>query len=67
MTTNKMGRSRGSDLLARPPCGVRMYEDAWMALVVDRVEQLNALADLQVRGLLSPGEFERQKSKVIGW
>ena len=65
MTTTKATRSHRIDLLARPPCGVRMYEDAWMAFVVDPVEQLSALADLHVRGLLSPDEFERQKAKVI--
>ena len=65
MTTTKSARSHGFDLLARPPCGVRVLEDAWMAFVVDPVEQLCALADLHVRGLLSPEEFERQKAKVI--
>ena len=65
MTTNKSNRSHGFDLLARPPCGVRNYEDAWMAFVVDPVEQLSALADLHDRGLLTTSEFERQKAKVI--
>ncbi len=65
MTTIKTTRSHGSDLLARPPCGVTVIEDAWMAFVVDPVEQLSALADLHDRGLLSPEEFERQKTKVI--
>ena len=65
MTTNKTTRRHGVDLLARPPCGVPTFDDAWMAFVVDPVEQLNALADLHVRGLLSPDEFERQKAKVI--
>ncbi len=64
MTTAK-SRRHGSDLLARPPCGVRTHEDAWMAFVLDPVEQLSALADLHVRGLLSSDEFERQKAKVI--
>ena len=65
MPTSRTTRRQHIDLLARPPCGVRMYEDGWMALVVDPVEQLNALADLHVRGLLSPDEFDRQKAKVI--
>ena len=65
MTTPKSSRSRRCDLLARPPSGVWTYEDAWMAFVVDPVEQLSALADLHARGLLTPGEFERQKAKVI--
>jgi hypothetical protein len=67
MTTGKTIRSQGSDLLARPPCGVRTYEDAGMAFVVDPVEQLSVLADLHLRGLLSQGEFERQKAKIIEW
>ncbi len=65
MTATNTTRSRGSDLLDRPPCGVRNYEDAWMAFVVDPVEQLNALADLHDRGLLTTSEFDRQKAKVI--
>ena len=65
MTKIKTTRSQGSDLLARPPCGVRTHEDAWLRFLVDPVEQLTALADLHVRGLLSPDEFERQKAKVL--
>ena len=65
MTKIKTTRSQGSDLLARPPCGVRTHEDAWLRFLVDPVEQLSALADLHVRGLLSPDEFERQKAKVL--
>ena len=65
MTKIKTTRSQGSDLLARPPCGVRTHEDAWLRFLVDPVEQLRALADLHVRGLLSPDEFERQKAKVL--
>lgn len=67
MATTKTTRRHGSDLLARPPCGVRLYEDPRMAFVIDPVEQLSALVDLHLRGLLSPGEFERQKAKVIEW
>ena len=65
MTTTRMNRRHGNDLLPRPPCGVRMFDDSWMAFVVDPVEQLSALADLHLRGLLSLEEFERQKAKVI--
>ena len=65
MTTTKATRNHGHNLLGRPPCGVRVHDDAWMAFVVDPVEQLSALADLHVRGLLSSEEFERQKAKVI--
>jgi hypothetical protein len=53
------------DLLARPPCGVRTREDSVRAWIVDPVEQLEELADLMRRGLLSREEFERHKAKVI--
>ena len=53
MRSSGTSRSRRIDLLARPPCGVRMYEDGWKALLIDPVEQLVALADLQACGLLS--------------
>jgi Short C-terminal domain len=53
------------DLLARPPCGVRTHEDSVRAWIVDPVDQLEELADLFRRGLLSGEEFERHKAKVI--
>ena len=59
-------RSHRSDLLARPPCGVRTYEDSVRAWIIDPVEQLEELADLLSRGLLSREEFEHHKAKVIG-
>ena len=43
----------GTDLLARPPCGARAYQDGARAWLVDSVEQLDELADLLHRGLLS--------------
>jgi Short C-terminal domain len=65
MSSFRTSRRHGTDLLARPPCGVRMYENGWAALIVDPTEQLKTLADLLSRGLLSPQEYERQKAKVI--
>jgi hypothetical protein len=59
-------RNRRTDLLARPPCSARDLSRGWPVLFVDPVDQLNELADLVSRGLLSPEEFERQKAKVIG-
>jgi Short C-terminal domain len=59
-------RSRPTDLLARPPCTAHDVESAWTASYVDPVAQLQELADLRARGLLSRDEFERQKAKVIG-
>ena len=66
MTSSSRTRRHGTPLLARPPCGPPTYEEAWSTLIVDTTEQLEALADLLARGLLSPAEFEQQKAKVIG-
>ena len=52
------------DLLARPPCGGRELEGGVAALIVDPIEQLEELADLHSRGLLTSEELERQKTRV---
>jgi Short C-terminal domain len=59
-------RKGRTDLLVRPPCTARDLERGWAALFVDPVEQLDQLAQLYRRGLLSREEFEAQKAKVIG-
>ena len=59
-------RRHRADLLARPPCGVRTYEDSLRAWIADPIEQLEELADLLRRGLLSRAEFEHHKTKVSG-
>ncbi len=59
-------RSRRTDLLARPPCTLRDLERGWAAMFVDPVDQLDELAELYARGLLSREEFEGQKAKIIG-
>jgi hypothetical protein len=51
-------------VLARPP-DHGAERRGWAAMVVDPVKQLEELADLRDRGLLSPEEFERQKEKVL--
>jgi hypothetical protein len=61
-----MLRSYRTNLLARPPCGISTFEESWSAFIIDPIEQLQALADLLHRGLLSAAEFERQKTKIIG-
>ena len=58
-------RRHRPDLLARPPCGVGMYDDAWATVLVDQTAQLEVLADLLGRGLLTRDEFDRQKAKVL--
>jgi Short C-terminal domain len=62
----RVGNSR-SDLigvLARPPC-IGGEQHGWADSVVDPVDQIEELADLCRRGLLSAAEFERQKAKVL--
>ena len=59
-------RDQHPDLLARPPCGSRSFEEQWAAFVIDPVAQVRALAGLRDDGLLSDEEFERQKAKVLG-
>lgn len=54
---------RGTDLLARPPCAVGMDERR-AALHVDPADQLEALADLRTRGLITREELTRQRAKV---
>ena len=62
----RRSRRRAAGLLARPPCTVRYLEQGWAALFVDPVDQLEALADLWVRGVLTTEEFEQQKATIIG-
>lgn len=51
-------------VLVRPPCSGG-EQHAWADLVIDPIEQIEELADLRHRGLLTAEEFERQKAKVI--
>jgi hypothetical protein len=60
----RLSRSELTGLLTRPPCTGTENRD-WAALVVDPVRQIEALADLRDRGLLSPDEFESQMAKVL--
>jgi hypothetical protein len=61
----RSSRREHPDLLARPPCSIGMYDEGWVAVLVDQAAQLGTLADLLGRGLLTQEEFERQKSKVL--
>jgi hypothetical protein len=67
MSTTIRSRHDSANLLARPPCVLASYNDNWAKMIVDPAEQLNALADLVARGLLSPVEFEQQKRKLFEW
>lgn len=59
--------SRGGhlDLLTEAPLEPAVG-DRWAVLLIDPVAQVNELADLVARGLVSPEEFERQRRKVFG-
>jgi Short C-terminal domain len=58
-------RRRHADLLARPPCGFGDLPRGWRGLIIDPVAQLEELADLVKRGLLSQEEFDRLKHRVV--
>jgi Short C-terminal domain len=64
MRRRRTHRRHRSDLLARPPCGGRELDGGVAALMVDPVDQLQELADLRNRGLLTSEEFERQKARI---
>ena len=55
-----------ADLLVRPPSSARESAHDWVAMLLDPVEQLEELAMLRERGVLSRAEFESQKAKVVG-
>jgi hypothetical protein len=64
MHRNPPSRRQQPDLLVRPPSRPDAPQPAW-GTVIDPVAALAELADLLVRGLISPGEFARQAAKVV--
>jgi putative oligomerization/nucleic acid binding protein len=62
----RVGASRNQlvGVLVRPPCSGSALQ-GWADLVIDPIEQIEELADLRHRGLLTAEEFERQKAKVF--
>ena len=64
MDRTKTARDRIPDLLTRPPLLRWQVTTSWPHPLVDPVQQLEALADLLRRGLLSRQEFERQKQRI---
>ncbi len=60
----RVSRTQLVGVLTRPPSS-GAEPQAFCAMVVDPFEQIRELADLRDRGLLSDGEFERQKAKVL--
>jgi hypothetical protein len=59
-----MSRNHGIDLLARPPSGTG--GGSWDAFIVDPAAQLEELAQLCTRGLMTREEFERRKRNLLG-
>jgi cytochrome c-type biogenesis protein CcmH/NrfG len=41
------------------------FRDGWSAAIVNPAEQLEELADLRSRGLLTEEEFEQQRARVL--
>jgi hypothetical protein len=64
MTMSRRSSRNGRDLLVRPPCGSNAHR-SWIALVVDPIQQLEELAHLRHRGILTSEEFDEQKAKVL--
>jgi len=58
-------RHRRTDLLARPPCNDVASDRGWTAAIVDPVGQLEELAHLCARGLLSREEFDGYRSRIL--
>jgi Short C-terminal domain len=58
-------RRHQADLIARPPLGGVGVERIWASLIIDPVHQLQALADLRDRGLISPAEFSVQRQRIL--
>jgi hypothetical protein len=52
------------DLLSRPPCR-DTSANWWMNWLVSPADQVEQLADLYRKGLMSAEEFERQKAKIF--
>jgi Short C-terminal domain len=65
MRRHEASRSQRPDLLDRPPAAGRELQPGWALLVIDPVSQLEELADLHRKGLLSRDEYQQQKSKVL--
>lgn len=57
-------RSDGIDLLARPPCGA-VEAGRWGPPGLYLVDQLDEIADLWRRGLLTRAVFEGQRDAVL--
>ncbi len=64
---NDHGPTRRPGLLSRPPATFRPIDTAGAALFIDPVAQINALAELMDKGLLTREEFDRAKQRALRW
>ena len=61
------GRTQRPGLLSRPPATFRTLGTAGAALFIDPAAQINALAELMDKGLLTREEFDRAKQRALRW
>jgi len=61
------GRAQRPGLLWRPPSTFRELDVLWTSMIADSAEQIDALAQLMNRGLLSREEFDRAKQRALRW
>ena len=66
MRRTHLKRRHQPDLIARPPLGGVGVERHWASLIIDPVHQLEALADLYDRGLISSAELANQRQRILG-
>jgi len=67
MTMERVAASRRGNLdLLSSTAFETAADDRWAALLIDPVAQVNELADLVARGLVTPEHFERQRRKIFG-
>ena len=67
MNERDPGRSQRPGLLWRPPSTFRELDVPWTTMIGDPAEQIDALAQLMDRGLLSREEFDRAKQRALRW
>jgi hypothetical protein len=65
MADEETPRHARADLLTRPPCLLERFTGG-EELVIDPVAQLNELADLLSRRLLSQQEYRVMKDRIVG-
>lgn len=67
MSDAEPDRAQRPGLLSRPPATFRALDTAGAALFIDPAAQINALAELMDKGLLTREEFDRAKQRALRW